>query len=83
MLEARLVWTHTSQINPLGRLWFDSPEDGNQVQVAVTTGPHTQNADEHIWHIEVNEGIATVSPSIHFIGHFHSPNPVQFRIIDG
>lgn len=37
-----------------------------------------------VWHIDryAPNNIATVSPSIHFHNHFHSPNPVQFRLVE-
>jgi hypothetical protein len=79
--DAELYWYRDE---PIGFLHFKSPEDGGQESVRVETGPgkNTGTGFGNVWHIEpiMYNRIATVSPSIHFIGHFHSPNPVQFHI---
>lgn len=69
-------------------LWFPSPETtgwhaGKKCHIYVTWGDHNhQYRQQHVWHMEVDEnGMVTISPSIHFIGHFHSPNPVNFRLV--
>jgi hypothetical protein len=66
----------------LGELWFSSPETGDPEHIHVTRGPDTQIGHLPIWHIEVSEDEAScvVRPSIHYRGHFHSPNPVVFSL---
>lgn len=72
-----------------GFLHFIDPQD-QKAAIPVTLGDHGELTSDSgpsspIWHIDLpTEGtdIATVSPSVHFIGHWHSPNPVQFKIID-
>jgi hypothetical protein len=66
------------------RLWFKSPEDGSNNQVAVTIGSHPVGvfANENIWNIRITKDSYIVAPSIHFIGHFHSPNPVVFKRVE-
>ena len=66
-------------------LWFLSPETGLRVAVPVAYGnaaDKTAKYKTNVWDITIDGEVATVSPSIHFIGHFHSPNPVQFRLVD-
>jgi hypothetical protein len=78
--KAHLQWLS----NQTARLWFRSPEDGNKVQVAVTIGDDNAATrdglfpGENVWHLDLK---VTVSPSIHFIDHFHSPNPVEFKLV--
>lgn len=70
-----------------GWLHFFDP-NGNRAAVPVTLGPHTEYkpADNlrgsPIWHVDIADDIATVSPSVHYVGFWHSPNPVQFRLVD-
>lgn len=69
-----------------GALAFVSPKTGGVEVVHVTTGPHhgpTPELYAHVWHIEIAGDVATVSPSVHFLGHFHSGNPAHFRLISG
>lgn len=78
--EAWLAW---SEQDVLGHLWFLDP-NGERAIVPVTKG-QTQGPPEqsfNIWHIEIEGNLATVSPSIHYIGKWHSPNPVQFVLVD-
>lgn len=34
------------------------------------------------WNAKVVDSTITVSPSIHQIGHWHTPNPVIFKLVD-
>lgn len=71
-----------------GYIHFYDPK-GERAAIPVTLGEKTHlvvagSPGSPIWHIEGElspGGTATVSPSIHFIRHWHSPNPVQFRIV--
>lgn len=79
------AWIHWDEEATIGFLYFKSPKDGSNECVPVTTGDAQGRSEQRhspVWHIEpmMYGGIATVSPSIHGIGRFHSPNPVQFRI---
>ena len=95
-VDAELDWTPIEVLGfeGLGVLWFLSPEtDGwhaghrYPIHVSKTCGdggmsvgtpPHT-----NVWRIVENgDGTVTVSPSVHFVGHFHSPRPVRFRIVE-
>lgn len=77
---AMLIWDREEE--DLGHLHFVDPE-GKKAVVHVTHGAHTKHdLGFHVWHIEVSTGVATVSPSTHFVGSWHSPNPVQFRLVD-
>lgn len=70
--------------NNLGHLRFYDPNGRNAV-IPVSYGDtesETARCHTNVWHIEVTGDLITVSPSIHFIGHFHSPNPVQFRLVE-
>lgn len=80
--EASLVWSDGEN----GYLHFTDPK-GNGTSVAVTTKPPTFDDRGHVWHIsletagETKTVLATVSPRVHYVGDWHTPNPVQFRII--
>lgn len=84
---ARLTWPESSA--PDGNLFFIDP-NGERAVIAVTKGPTRSDRDEHgrtirhVWHVDepTPDGRVVVSPSIHFVGHFHSPNPVTFRLVD-
>ena len=67
----------------LWNLWFYSPEDGSKVAVLVTEGDDRSPwRRSNVWKLKHNDdGTITVSPSIHFVGHFHSPNPVTFKLV--
>lgn len=66
-----------------GYLRFVGP-DGDRAVIAVTHGPdrHDHELARNIWHIDVAGDVATVSPSVHFVDHWHSPNPATFRLVD-
>lgn len=70
-----------------GFLHFIDPQ-GKKAVVPVTFGPTTQlrTAENlpasNVWHIDINGDEATVSPSIHYVGFWHSPNPVRFRLVE-
>jgi hypothetical protein len=65
-----------------GYLHFIDP-DGNKQVVWVTEGETTQTpAGRNVWHIQVNGDLAIVSPSIHYVGVFHTPNPVHFQLVE-
>jgi hypothetical protein len=90
ILDAELRWPGTFTDRPdIGQLWFKSPEDGHPVSIFVSQEPNggEQISGTNIWHIELASHDAApgerivVSPSIHFIGHFHSPNPVTFNLV--
>lgn len=64
-------------------LWFQDPEDmDRQVGIPATTGPHSDIVGSPVWHYEIKGDYIIVSPSIHFIGYFHSPNPAIFNKVD-
>jgi hypothetical protein len=83
--EATLNWTDRPK---LGHIKFRDP-NGEIAVFHVTEGEtydlHTKPPGKYrtpVWHIEVNGDIATVSPSVHFVGRWHSPNPVQFKLVE-
>lgn len=80
---ASLKWRDSPIAGRIGVLCFSGP-DGVPADVFVTEGIAYRHASDryHVWHIEVDEqaGIATVSPSIDYEGHFHTPNPVTFKL---
>lgn len=75
-------------------LKFLAPDNGDLCRIAVSKGPSegpnmtvpegNPRYPGWVWHIDVDEdgSTATVSPSIWFHGHFHSTNPVSFRLVD-
>jgi hypothetical protein len=78
-VSAELYWPLGS---PEGYLHFVGPDDGRAV-VPVTRGPHTQTSQRGpVWHLELADDSdeAVVSPSIHYVGFWHSPNPVRFTV---
>jgi hypothetical protein len=85
MQEARLNWPGSSVRSGIGNLWFLSPENGERCAVPVSKANHeaaSTKAGTNVWQIVDNgDGTVTVHPSIHFIGHFHSPNPVTFNLV--
>ncbi len=78
--DAKIIWeNHIDE--DLGFLHFQAP-DGSKAVIWVTEGPTCQRHGQNVWHVDVSGDQVTVSPSIHFIDHFHSPNPVTFRLVD-
>ena len=83
--DATLAWTDRPR---LGHLMFIDP-NGKLAAVPVTL-ERTADAirgEQYsipVWHIDVDDQgrTAVVSPSIHFVGRWHSPNPVHFRLVD-
>ena len=62
-------------------LFFTAPPGCDMTtNIRVTKEPTYSTESEHVWHIDIAGDIVTILPSIHYIGHFHSPNPVQFRL---
>lgn len=94
--EATLMWLDAAPegVPDLGYVhWFDM--NGDRAAIPVTTGEHTKlttsdGGTMNVWHIELptmaaddpNPVLLTVSPSVHFIGYWHSPNPVTFRRVE-
>lgn len=80
--QAMLKWS-----DGLGHLHFYDP-NGKKAVIPVTHGEtyvrRTTDGSpgSPIWHIEVDGDTATVSPSVHFVGYWHSPNPVQFKLVE-
>lgn len=81
--DAKLVWGN--HLRPdLGYLHFIDPEGRRAVVWVSRETPIGGEAfaGANVWHIDIDGTVATVSPSIHFIGHFHSPRPVTFHLVD-
>jgi hypothetical protein len=74
--EATLRWDGNR-----GYLHFTDPK-GNHAAVPVTKDETVGNSFGHVWHISIEDSTATVSPSIHYVGDWHSPNPVVFKLVD-
>jgi hypothetical protein len=76
-------WEHLPTV---GQLWFVDP-DGRNAMIHVERGiTHEGRLEasirQHVWRIdEVGDGLVEVSPSVHFVGHFHTPRPVRFRLV--
>ncbi len=65
-----------------GFLYFKDPGNGSNNCVRVTLGVSYSTTNWHVWHLEHRGGTEViVSPSIHYIGYFHTPNPVTFKLI--
>lgn len=82
--EAMVKWSKPEE---LGHLHFIDP-NGERAVVPVTTGPTRgpeSGSEMIVWHVDMTGAIGdiiTVSPSIHFVGKWHSPNPVQFKLVE-
>jgi hypothetical protein len=63
----------------LGHLRFVDPK-GDKAVVLVTKDRPFSDENKHVWHIHIAGSRATVSPSIHFIGRWHTPNPAIFLL---
>jgi hypothetical protein len=64
-------------------LHFYGP-DGERGAIPITVEGCRQGGQRSLqpWAIVDNgDGTATVSPSIHQVGSWHSPNPVTFRLV--
>ena len=60
---------------------FKGPDD-HLAHICVTQGQDTQIGQTNVWHYDISGDKITISPSIHFINHFHSPNPVTFQLVE-
>lgn len=68
----------------LGPDWlhFYGP-DGERAAVPISPAGGQQAGNGLPWACQDNgDGTVTVSPSIHAIGRWHSPNPAVFRLVD-
>lgn len=61
-------------------LWFRNPRTGGRSIIPVAESGSWERDEEPVWHAEVVGKLIKVSPSIHALGDFHSPNPVYFRL---
>jgi hypothetical protein len=78
-MPAMLAWPDDSDE---GYLHFIDPQN-NRAVVPVRKGPTTHTPERGpVWHVDTEGDIATVSPSVHYVGSWHSPNPVRFQIVD-
>lgn len=79
--EATLAWEDDDPTK--GWLHFVDPK-GNKHSIPVTTGPTigTGTGFGNVWHVDIGGEQATVSPSVHYVGEWHSPNPVVFSLVD-
>lgn len=65
---------------PTLRLHFTNPKTGRDVDIAISAlGESTKY--EHVWAYTIEGAEIVVTPSVHFIGHFHTPKPVRFRLV--
>lgn len=88
--EAHLVWMDDvhrwgdQDVDGIGYLhWYDVHGDRAAVPVTRSASVSDLGGLGHVWHVEEpGDGTVVVSPSIHFIGFWHSPNPVTFRLVD-
>jgi hypothetical protein len=78
-IGAKLYWDKDDPT--WGWLHFIDPR-GNRAVVPVTTGPQTERSGSPVWHVEVTDDHAVVSPSVHYVGVWHSPNPVVFKLVE-
>jgi hypothetical protein len=73
-----------------GSFWFRDPAgqlcrisvNPNETRADMWEVAGEQRVKQHVWHAQVNGEWVTISPSIHFIGTFHTPNPVTFRLVE-
>jgi hypothetical protein len=75
--DAQLIWELDTD---MGHLHFVDPK-GNKAVIHVTKGPTRAEQHYNVWHIDIVDDVATVSPSVHYVGQWHTPNPVQFHIL--
>lgn len=77
-LPAALFWLDDSEV---GHLHFLGPK-GDYGTIPVTEGPTRDDGwPGPVWHIDLDGDEATVTPSIHFKGEWHSPYTTHWRII--
>lgn len=58
---------------------------GNRAAIPVTRGDdmaESATQDRPVWHIDTDGDRAIVTPSVHFVGFWHSPKPVSFLLVD-
>lgn len=83
--DAELQW-YSPLGEGVGELWFREPGTGDQLMIYVTKGQSCTINRSHVWHIDIFGstvgGTAKVSPSIHYPGHFHSPSPAKFVLVE-
>lgn len=78
--NATLRWNEESD---QGWLRFVDPKgNAHVVPVTKTEGTNTGTGFGNVWHVDVEGDVATVSPSVHYVGEWHTPNPVQFKIVE-
>ena len=75
------AWLDMDDAGYEGFLYFHDPVTKENHCVRVTLGITYSTDFHHVWHMEHNGRELIVSPSIWFHGHFHTPNPVSFRLI--
>jgi hypothetical protein len=65
-----------------GYLHFYAP-DGERAVVKLDT-VFVNLGNDDVWHAEFTEDkkFIKVTPSIHYVDHWHSPNPVVFKLVD-
>lgn len=84
-VAAWLTWDIAWDLSGVGQLWFIDPDGRNaivHVERGIThEGRLEASIRQHVWRIDVDGDQAVVSPSIHFVGHFHTPRPVRFRLV--
>jgi hypothetical protein len=94
LVDATLTWEWDRpgpEWDGIGLLWFLSPEAEGWharsrcvIHVSRTIGDGGGKVGrQNVWQVAENgDGTVTVSPSVHFPDHFHSPRPVRFRLVD-
>ena len=75
------AWLKWEPDTDMGYLHFVDPKGKNAV-IHVTKGPTRAEPHYNVWHMGIDGDIVTVSPSVHYVGEWHTPNPVQFRLVD-
>jgi hypothetical protein len=88
MQEAYVIWDppHEPKLrSDVGEFWFKNPKSGRKTAILVSKQPGggPQIARTNIWQfVDNGNGTCTIIPSIHYIGHFHTSNPVTFKLIE-
>jgi hypothetical protein len=69
----------------VGWLTFIDPKQQVRTSLPVTLGPSFERRfggrSIPVWHIEIGDGWAETSPSIHVPGEYHSPGVVRWRLV--